>query len=303
LYGLVRPTPNVPFTLKAALIALAINIAWGGNTVAVKFGLASVPPLWSAFIRFGLGLACVVLWARCLGLPLIPQRSDWPGLIALSLLFGTQIILMNVGLLGTGAGAAAVLIATHPLFAAVLAHYFIAGDRLNLQRGAGLAVAFTGTAYLLLASGGSDVATWTLLGNLLLLFSAGLLGARLVLTARLLTQRDPALVITWQMLLSLPLFLVGALIFEPLEQWKPVEWPAMLGLLYQGIIIAGLGFMTIAYLLKRYPASTIASFGFVTPVSGVGLSVVLLNEPFTTALLVGVTAVGIGLVLITRAAK
>jgi drug/metabolite transporter (DMT)-like permease len=301
LYGLARATPIVPFTVKAAVIALAINIAWGGNTVAVKFGLESVPPLWSGFIRFGLGLGCVVLWARCLKLPLIPRRSDWLPLAALSGVFTVQIVLMNVGLLGTSAGAAAVLIATHPLFAAVLAHYFIARDRLTVQRSVGLAVAFAGTAYLLLdsASGGGS---WTLIGNALVLLSAVLLGVRLVLTARVVTEREPAVVIPWQMLLSLPVFLVGALIFEPLAEWKPIEWPALLGLLYQGLVVAGLGFMTLAYLLKRYAASTTVSFGFVTPVSGVGLGVLLLDEPFTLALLVGVTAVGIGLILIARSA-
>ena len=212
---------------------------------------------------------------------------------------------MNIGLVRTGAGTAAVLIATHPLFAALLAHRFIAGDGLTLRRSVGLGVAFAGTAYLMLApdaqvSSGLTSTTWSPLDSTLVLISGALLGARFVLTARLLKEREPALVITWQMLLSLPFFLTGARVYEPLETWKPITSPALLGLAYQGIIVAGLGFMTVAYLLKRFSASTTVSFGFVTPISGVALGALFLDEPFTLALGVALIAVAFGLVLVAR---
>ena len=58
-------------------------------------------------------------------------------------------------------------------------------------------------------------------------------------------------------------------------------------------MIAGLGFMVISYLLSRYPPSVIASFNFVSPISGVLLSAMLLGDQITPAIVGGVICVGV----------
>jgi drug/metabolite transporter (DMT)-like permease len=69
------------------------------------------------------------------------------------------------------------------------------------------------------------------------------------------------------------------------------------GLLYQGMIIAGLGFMVFSFLMKRYSPSVVASFNFVSPISGVFLSVWMLGESVTASIVAGVVLVGAGLYL------
>ena len=71
-------------------------------------------------------------------------------------------------------------------------------------------------------------------------------------------------------------------------------------LLYQGVVIAGLGFMVISYLLSRYAPSVITSFNFVSPISGVLLSAVLLGDEITPAIIGGVICVGAGLYFVSR---
>lgn len=289
----------VPFTIAAILVAVGVNVLWGGTYVAVKLGLGGFPPLWSAFFRFALGLLCVVAWAKFMRLPLWPARSDWWPLSVLSAVFALQIVLMNFALTQTGAGVTSVLISTHPLFAALLAHVAVRGEALSWRKSVGLLIAFAGTACVLLGGDATDASASTWVGNALALLSGVVLGARFVVQAEVLREREPALVITWLMLLALPAFLFGALALETLEPAR-ITASAVAGILYQGVVVAGIGFMTVAYLLKRFAATTTVSFGFINPVSGVALGALLLDEPVTSALLVGIGGVAIGLIMITR---
>jgi len=285
--------------LRAVIAALFVQTLWGANTVAIKISLQAFPPLWSAFFRFLLGAACILLWAKLRRIRLRPEPGEGTGIFLGGLLFLVQIGAMNIGIGMTTAMSASVLMSTFPLFAAGLSHFIIPGDRLTTSKTIGLCVAFAGVAIVLTGGHGIDVKMlgW---GNLVILFSAAMLGSRQVVNATLVRRIDPFRVIFWQMMLSLPVFaLTGSLLETPIA-WDQLWWKPLLGMAYQGIIIAGFGFMIMAYFLRQYSPSVIMSLGFVGPVSGVLLSGVLLGEPFTWPLALGMLAVACGLILITR---
>jgi drug/metabolite transporter (DMT)-like permease len=79
-------------------------------------------------------------------------------------------------------------------------------------------------------------------GDLILLASTILLGGRMIFTARLVNNIEPARVVLWQMLLSLAGFALGALLWEEIV-WREVGWIPVGALVYQGVVIAGLAFM------------------------------------------------------------
>ncbi len=146
---------------------------------------------------------------------------------------------------------------------------------------------------------GLQAASWLVWGNWIVLASSALLGGRLVFSAKLVEQIEPARVMIWQMILALPIFAVAALALETIA-WQDIGWRPLGGLAYQGVVIAGLGFMINIILLQRYSPSVMLSFGFLSPISGVALSAWLLSEQLTWVVLVGMTTVGLGLVLIAR---
>ena len=284
--------------IAAIAVAIFINALWGGNPIAVKIGLEAFPPFYSAFLRFSIGAICVALWAFATGVRLWPDRSEWRAHVLLSLLFGIQIATMNIGIdMGSGA-VSAVLISMYPLFAAVLSHLFGPGGRLTLLRSAGLAVAFGGAVAIVVRTDQSLVGLSVGLGELIVLVSAALLGGRLVFSANLLRRMDTARVVFWQMLIALPAFgAIGAA--RETIVWDRLGPEVVLGLLYQGVVIAGFGFVVNAALYRRYDPGVIAGFGFVGPVSGVLLGITLLGDPLTVNLVIGTAAVGCGLVLVT----
>jgi drug/metabolite transporter (DMT)-like permease len=266
----------------------------------VKFGLEVFPPLWSGFLRFALGSACVIAWARIMRVPLLPTRTEWPVHLGLTLIFTTQIALMNFGFGATSAANGAVLIATNPLFGVLFAHWMVPGDRVTPGRVLGVLVAFAGAALVLTRGAISSVDMGaTHYGDWLVIASACVLGMRLALCGRLLRTVNEVRLTLWQMLLSLPLFAAGGFAFETVR-WENMSWAPVAGILYQGVVIAGLGFSVQYYLLRRYTPSVMISFNFVAPVAGVLLGVWLLNESLTAALLGGMALVAAGITLIAR---
>ena len=75
--------------------------------------------------------------------------------------------------------------------------------------------------------------------------------------------------------------------------------PALLGLLYQGVIVAGLCFVLHASLLTKHSASQVSVFSFATPVFGVAFSVALRSEPFNGLVVLGAICVAAGIWLVT----
>jgi drug/metabolite transporter (DMT)-like permease len=284
---------------QAIVISVPIHVLWGANPVAVKYSLLVFPPLWTAFFRFFIAILCVGIWAKLRGVAFWPRPGEWRPLAFIAALFTVQIGAMNIGFNLTTGSMGSVLIATNPIFAALFAHFLIAGDRLSLAKSVGLLVAFVGTALVFLRGSGDLDLTHGTLGNVILLMSACLLGGRLIVSARVLQRMDEARVVLWQMILSLPLFALGGSLFETI-QWQAMAWEPVAGLVYQGVIVAGLGFSVSFYLMKRYTPSVIVSFNFVSPIAGVLLSAWLLGDVITGHLWAGMLLVAIGLFLIAR---
>lgn len=199
---------------RAVALAVFIHILWGGNIVAAKFGFLVFPPLWSGFLRFSLGAARLILWARFNGVAVWPARHEWPALSLLAVFFAVQIALMNVGINLTTAGMAAIIVATNPIFAAGLAHMYLPGERLAPLRGLGLLVAFAGVALLFVEDAGSLSDDTNRLGNIISIVSSAMLGGRLILTSSLVRRIDPPRVMIWQMLLAHPCFAIGGALIE-----------------------------------------------------------------------------------------
>jgi drug/metabolite transporter (DMT)-like permease len=285
--------------LQAIIIGLAMNALWGGNAVSIKMSLEAFPPLWTAFLRFTLGIACVVAWAKLKGHRLRPPRTEWRGLASCTVLFTVQIWLLNTGLDGTSGAMGSILLATFPLWGAIASSFLLSGEQLTVRRSIGMLIAFSGAVIVLMRGEGVETLSIAGVGNAVVLVSSALLGLRLAWAARVMRGVDNLRLTVWQMALSLPFFLGGAVLSEEIA-WEAVTWRPIVGLLYNGIVIAGLGFTINNLFLKRYNASAVISLGFITPIFGVLGSAWILGDTLTWSIASGVGAVAIGLTLATR---
>jgi len=285
---------NLP--LQAVLASIAIHALWGVNPVAVKLGLEVFPPMWSAFVRFLIATLCVLLWARYKGINIWPRKGNRIALFVVGTVFTIQIAVMNIGFSLTSGTISSIIQSTNPLFVALFAHFMISGDRLNFRRVIGLMIAFIGASLVLLRGNGLEGFGLIGIGGIVVLASSMLLGLRLVLMVKPLRALDEVPVVLWMMTIGLIPFAVGGLLFETIR-WENLGWVPVAGLLYQGVVIAGLGFMVFSFLMKRYSPSVVSSFNFVSPISGVLLSMALLGDQLTAGIIFGVVFVGTGLYL------
>ncbi len=289
-----------PIGLSSALAALGLAILWGGNVVGIKLGLVAFPPFWSAFWRFLISTAAVGLWAWWRDLPLLPKREEIRPLGILALVFTVQIAILNVGVNWTSPAYGIVLLNANPIFANLLAHFFVPGDRLSTRRVIGLATAFGGICAVFLGSPEAALAERPTIGNLMILLTSFLLGVRLVYTNRLVQTIEPIRTVLWQTIFSLPLFLAAAWLLEPPLLGDSIPTAPLLAVLYQGVVVAGLCFVGWTMLLKHHSPGKLSMFGFVSPIFGVLFSSLLFGEAITPRLWIGLAAVTAGILLVTR---
>ncbi|MDP6984327.1 MAG: DMT family transporter [Candidatus Latescibacteria bacterium] len=279
----------------AAGLAVLTSALWGGNQVAIKAGLEGMPPVAMAVARFALGLGIVFIAAAIARISVLRVGGQWRGLVELSLLFTAQIVLLNIGSHHTTSSRAIVLISAYPFFTALFAHLLIPGDRLSFRQVMGMVLAFAGIVTLFAGSLSLTETAW-LLGDALVLGSGVLLGLRQVVIKRLVHDLHPYQVLFWQAAFGLPLFIIGSAIFESTVD---IEWTrrAVLGVLYQGLIVAGACFIILVTLLSRHPASRLGVFGFITPVVGVVLSMWVMDEALSMVVVASMAMVASGTTL------
>ena len=138
-----------------------------------------------------------------------------------------------------------------------------------------------------------------LLGNLLMVLSAFLLGYRQVYTRWLVQNVDPVRTVIWQMAWSVPLFFLIAAVSEPMV-YGHVTWPAVAAISYQGFVVAGICFIVWAELLKKHSAGTLSMFSFLVPIAGIALSGWIFGEPLTPGLFIGGLLALVGVYIVTR---
>lgn len=288
---------NHPINSKAALAAFLLSALWGGNTPSIKVALEGLPPLALAGVRFILGALTVLVWVLYKRVPLKPQRREYRLLLFLTVLFVLQIYFLYLGTRLTLAAHSGVFVCTAPFFIAILAHYFLPDDRLSIPKIAGMLCSFAGIV-MIFAEGFLTSATDYLLGDAIVLASGFLLGARQIYTKRLTQTIHPARLLFWQAAFSIPIFFILSAIFERNETFY-VDRDVALAVAYQGFVIAGFCFIFWTVLLRRYNASKLGVFAFVSPITGVAISYWILSEPITRALIGGVLLVGLGIAIAT----
>lgn len=289
--------PNEDITAKVVLLILLLALFWGGNAVAVKIALRYTRPFILAGLRFSLGAFVIGLWSVFKRIDLVPRRGEIHHLIMLSLLFAAQICTFTKGIDLTLASRASLFINTHPFFVAIIAHFFIPNDKLSVKKSLGLILAFFGIFIIFRDKIGLDSSHFT--GDGLMLTSGFLLGALGVYIKKVVQHINAYKLLFWQMVFALIPFFGLGLIFER-------SWPHTLTLnlafaiLYQGGVVAGFCFVTWTLILKRHSVSKVSAFLFTTPLFGVGLSRLILQEPVSAYLVVGATLVVGGIYVVSK---
>lgn len=294
------PGPSAPplIDLPTASLLACFCLIWGGAMVAIKVGLSGAPPFAAAGIRFALASLTLLALSVIRGRPLSVRVSSRRPALLLSLLLVVQHGLFNLGMNLTTASRASVFLYSQPVFVAILAHFLISDDRLDRNKMVGIGLSFLG----LIAAFAERLQAYdagVFLGDSLVLLSAICWAIQTIYQKDLLAFVEPSALIFYQMVIAAPLFILLSLIFEP-ALIIALDGTILLAFFYQGVIAAGLTFAAFAALLKRHQASLLSSFIFLAPIFGVLLGHLLLRDPLTGYLGVGLSLVAVGIFIVNR---
>jgi drug/metabolite transporter (DMT)-like permease len=288
--------PRAPDPAGLALL-LVTTFGWGLNWPAMKLLLEELPVLTTRAAGGGIGFLMLLGIAVALRERLSVPRALWPRLVVVSALNVTAWMgLASFSLLWLSAAEATIVCYTMPVWAALMA-WAILGERLGAARIAGLVLALSGLALLVLGKGVS-VGLAKVPGVALGLGSAILFSLGTVVTKRRPLGLPPTAATVWQVGLGILPLVVGAVVFDPpgLGALSGKGWAL---LAYGGVFALGLCYLSWFAALRRLPAS-LASLGTVlTPVVGVAGAAIFLGEPFgwREGAALGLTLSGVALAL------
>lgn len=281
---------------KSIIYALLACAVWGTVYVAVKIGLnAGLKPLTFAGVRFCAGGAVLLVIAAFMGRLKFTFRDLW--VIALFGIFqtGVQNALFFTGEEYTNASVSAIFINTAPFFVILAAPLFFNASRITIPRIAGVIIGF----------GGVLAASWkyeTLhgrygLGVLLLILSAVTWAGANIAAKKIMAGRDTLTVTGMQMVMGgAPLIALGFR-FEGkfMAGVQPFGWAA-LG--YLVVFATMIPFLAWYKALKLGEVGRVSVFGFTLPVLGVLTGWLVLGEPVSARIIVGMAMVAFGIITV-----
>ncbi len=291
------PAQRSSIDMTAAALMVFLTFSWGFNYVAAKVSYSGFSPVVLSIGRSVIGGALVLAWCRWRGVPLF-RRDGTLGAGALAgLLFGLEFLLLYVGLERTTVANNTLLVNTMPFWVLLLGH-FLLGERITQRKLLGLTLAFAGLVAMFFdkLDGGMD---GTLVGDLLSLLAGFFWALSNVVIKRSNLARISA---EKTLLYQLAGAIAVGLIALPLDGTpiRTISTLPVLALLFQGVYIVAFSYVLWFWMLGRYPASSLTSFVFLSPVFGVLCGAIFLGEPLDGRIFVALALIAAGLVLVSR---
>jgi len=292
-----------PLDATAAGLMVVLCAAWGLQQVVIKLTAPLMGAVLQAGVRSAVAALLVFGFAAWRGTPIWQRDGTLNAGLLAGLLFGAEFFCIFVGLGHTTASRMAVFLYTAPVFTALGLHFAVAGERLHRGQWLGVALAFLGMA-LAFADGMAAPSAHgsTMLGDALGVLAGALWAATTVVVRGSRLATAPASkTLLYQLAVSAVILLAMALAAGQADNVQ-INGAVLASLFYQSVLIAFASYLTWFWLLRKYLASRLSVFSFLTPLFGVAFGVVLMHDAVGPRFAVAALLVLSGIVLVNRRA-
>jgi drug/metabolite transporter (DMT)-like permease len=273
----------------------AVSLLWGVPYLFIKVAVAELPPVTVVFVR--VAMAALLLWPVAVRRgALRGLRRRLPQVLLLSL---TEIVvpflLISMGEQYVTSSLTGLLIASLPLFVALLALRFDAAERVSGLRLLGLVLGIGGVAALLGIDVRGDSAQ--LLGAAMVLLATGSYAVSTLVIKRSFTDTSMLGVVA-------ATTTIASLLLAPFTvALTPPRMPSLqvvLALVGLGVLCTATALMLYFALIVEAGPSRASVITYLNPAVAVALGVAVLHEPLTAAIIGGFVLIIVGSWLSTR---
>ncbi len=283
----------------ALQVMLGLCLIWGVQQVIIKLAAPDISPVMQAAMRSGISALLVgllICWKG--GWNQVPVT--WRGGLLAGSLFGVEFLFISEGLQLTSAAHMSVFLYTAPIFTALGINWLLPSERLRPLQWLGIVLAFIGIAFSF--AGGvsfADMDRNMLLGDAYAILAGMAWGATtVVVRCSRLSEAPVTLTLFYQLLVGFLGLLVIAAASGQISHVS-LTTVAVASVLFQGLVVSFFSYLVWFWLLKRYMASNLAVFSFMTPLFGVTFGVLVLHEPLSANFVVGAILVLCGITFVS----
>jgi drug/metabolite transporter (DMT)-like permease len=278
-------------------VAIVSSSCGAAAAVATRYLIGAADPFTLAAIRFGGGVLCLL--PLVLLLPVRwPPRQDWPAVAGLGLMFyAVFFVFYNVALGYTTVARGTLALSTLPVMT-MLAGAVLGIEALSARKTTGVLVAMLGVA-VALASGLAQAPAGAWRGDLIMA-AATLCMALYNVFSRPYIGRSSALgFLTMGMAVGGAVLVVVSVLSGGLAQIARFGSGEAIAALYLAAGGGALAFFLWVFALQRASPTRVANTMAVNPLVAGLLAALLLHEPFTLNLAIGLAAVFAGIWIAT----
>lgn len=285
---------------------LLLYLIWGFNWVVMRVANDYFPPVFFVAIRFSIGAAALLIVCAVRG-KLIPPRQYWPWIIVTGvLMMSMNNMIVQICTKLIGAGLTAVLDYMQSIFVCILAALLL-GERFTLRKMLGILFSVVGLVILMNVN-----MTDNLWAVFLALGAAVIWAVSNIIVKWKLVGCDMLQLTAWQMSCGSFVLLCYLFLGAPdavaggMALLSVSGTSAALGigtLLYNGLIASALAFVLWNFCLTHMEAgqASIAIMG--VPAVGVLSGVLVLHEPMSWSIALGMLLIFIGILVVLGAGE
>ena len=286
-------------TLDYFLLVLLAFI-WASAFFNIKIATYSYGPTTIAFLRIFFGAIPIILLCHFKKIKIEAFSKDWYwfaiiGVVNLVIPF----FLIAYGVQKVQSNLAAILMASTPLSASILAHFFTQNEKINIIKSIGVLIGFSGIVFLfsdniLIDSGNFNSALLILCGSRFYVIGG-------LLTLKISDKKNENVTASILIWATIVLFPVALYVEQPWNLTPRLD--STLSLIYLGIFSTGIAWLLRFYILKHNGLVFQAQVAYLIPIFGVILGFIILKEAITPKVILSLIAVIIGIYIVKKGSK
>lgn len=288
--------------IKAYSAWIAVCIIWGTTYLAIRVGVANLPPMLFAGLRWITAGAILISYLKIKGEKFPGRKEILPiAIVGIALLgFGNGLVV--IGEQWVNSGLTALLITTTPFWMVGIQAVFYKDLEINFKTIAGLILGLAGVTLIF---GGRFE---ELLNGSYLIGAASIMGAVIAWAAGSVYSKHNEISVHPMMSAALQMLIAGfiqTILGFILGEASAVEFTAagLLSFAYLAMVGSIFGYGSYIYAIAHLPLPLVSTYAYINPVIAVFLGWLILNERLDFIIIISALIIIAGVILVKQGSQ